>query len=424
LQHSKSREPNIRPVRGSSNISTCSMPKQVKARWLIVDPFHVHLDGGVVIGDDGRIAEVLDEASSASARSRADTWETLDLGEAVLMPGLVNAHAHLELSTLALDPSGSFDQWIAKVIGARANMTAEDYERAVQVGAARLLQTGTTCVGDLDSTGASETVLDHSPLRARVYREVLDGGNAARTGQELETLRRPFTGGPGLYAGIAPHAPHTVSDTLLEACAAVSMNQGLPLSVHWAETPEECEWLSKGTGPFSDFLGASPGCTGLQRLQRAGMLDGALSLTHGNHPGPGELEALGASGATVVHCPGSHAYFGRPAISLDAWIAAGVQIALGTDSSASNGDLDMRREMSLVRREHPGLHAETVLEWATRGGARALGLGDQIGELQVGRWADLVALQSTVHTDAREMIDEVTSSCPSVLGVWVAGNRV
>ncbi len=362
--------------------------------------------------------------SSAEARS-ASADEHDDLGQVALTPGLVNAHAHLELSSAAGLPGDlGFGAWIGAVLAHRAQATGADYDAGLLAGAARLLASGTTTVGDVDSTGAAERLLPRTALRARVFREVLDGGDVARSAAQLARLLEPRIESERVELGISPHGPHTVSATLLEACAAQALVSGDPLQVHWAETEEEVRWLRSGEGPLAERLGASPHCSGLDLLERHGLLGPRLSLVHGNHPGPGELARIAEAGATLIHCPGTHEFFGRAHLDLAAWQASGVTIALGTDSLASNTDLDLRHEMRRVVAAHPGLRPEEVFGWATRGGARALGLEDRIGELAVGKSADVVAFDATGVSSGADLLDGITSGAPAVLGSWVAGRPV
>jgi len=396
------------------------MNRLLRARWVIPDAGQV-LEGGALLLRDGGIAAVL---SSAEARS-ASADERVDLGDVALTPGLVNAHAHLELSSASGLPGDlGFGAWIGAVLAHRARAQQADYDAGLLDGAQRLLASGTTAVGDVDSTGAAERLLPRTALRARVFREVLDGGDPARSTAQLARLAAPAVDAERVELGISPHGPHTVSATLLEACAARARSSGGPLQVHWAETEEEVRWLRDGGGPLAERLGASPRCSGLELLARHGLLGPRLSLVHGNHPGPGELELVAEAGATLVHCPGTHEFFGRAPLDLLAWRASGVTIALGTDSLASNTDLDLRLEMRRVRAAHPDLRPEEVFGWATRGGARALGLQDRIGELAVGKSADVVAFDATGVRGAADLLDRITSDEPAVRGSWVAGRPV
>ena len=135
------------------------MPHLVRARWIVRHARHIRRAGALVVLDDGSIGALLDVDSAPADWRAVESLESVDLGDAVVMPGLVNAHAHLELSTLEVQPAAEFDAWIAGVLAARASLSPADYRRAVGVGARALLASGTTCVGDFDSSGASESCL-------------------------------------------------------------------------------------------------------------------------------------------------------------------------------------------------------------------------------------------------------------------------
>lgn len=393
------------------------------ARWLLPEPRRP-IEGGALRLRGGRVVEVLEGRAARAAMGEAGA-DRRDLGDVALTPGLVNAHAHLELSDLRDLPRGAdFGVWVGAVLGRRSELGPEDHRRAVERGARRLLETGTTAVGDVDGTGAAEAALPALALRGRVFRELLDGGDAGRTPGQLARLEAPFAAAGRLLPGLSPHGPHTAGEELLWAVGRRARTTGWPVQVHWAETEAEVSWLRGDGGPLADRLGEPPRCTGLERLERCGLVGPWTSLVHGNHPDPGELERVAAAGATLVHCPGTHAWFERGPAPLGAWRRAGARIALGTDSRASNDDLDLRLELARAREAEPGAPPEEVWEWATRGGARALGLEAEVGDLEVGKRADLAAFEAGEVRDGVELLELLTAGRPAVRGVWVDGGEV
>jgi cytosine/adenosine deaminase-related metal-dependent hydrolase len=388
------------------------------ARALLLDAGTWIGSGGLVVAR-GRVRAVL-RSRAAVRRARAGR-RVHDLGDVVLAPGLVDAHAHLDLCMPEgkVAPRGAFMDWIGAVVRARRALTRAAVEHGVRAGARALLASGTTAIGDIDASGATARLAPGLGARIVVYRELLDAWDPARTAAALAGVRRALPRRARVHEGLAPHAPYTTSDGLLVAARTLARRRDLALSIHWAETPEEERWLAHGTGPFRALLPASPRRSGLARLAAAGLLGRRTSLVHGNCPAPGDVELLARRGVTLVHCPGTHAFFARPRFALERYLAAGVPLALGTDSLASNDGLDMRVEMARLRASHPRLAPAQVFALATAGGARALGLAD-VGHLRPGAAADVVAweLGARTHADA---LDELTAARAPVARVFVAG---
>ncbi len=375
-------------------------------------------------------------------------WETVPEGSlsdeeraTILTPGLINAHTHLDLGALkgAVPGSGGFLAWVGELVAAREGLFPEEIATGVRASAWEALRTGTTTLLDIDSMGSTAAALSSTPSslseevqgalpRILLLREILDGspqGRSARSEAAYELARQAVRAGHGL----SPHATHTVGDALLAdlgALLAEGQQPRVPLAVHWAETPEETQWLLHGEGPFAAWLGPSSGQLGTERLALAGLLRGA-TLIHGNDPQPGEPERLAAADATLVHCPGCHRFFGRPRFPVERYQRAGVRLALGTDSWASNDALDMRREMHLAR-ETLGLDAPTVWRMATEHGASTIPDAMVTGTIAEGSSADLVAFRRPRSLDGLELgavaasaLETLTSSAVEIRKVWVGG---
>lgn len=350
----------------------------------VLGPSEVHWD------ERGTITEVC-PCESLTEAERAS----------VLAPGLVNAHAHLDLGGLAhlgkagVD-AGGFVGWVGEVVAARARWDQEQRRRSLRQSVERAVLAGTTSVIDVDSTGWSTGELPLASPRVVRCRELLDaspGGTDGRTAECLAQLERLVDPGAAPTAlvvdGVSPHGAHTVGDRLLAAVGQrVGEAEGFVNTVHWAETPEEVRWLLRGDGPFASWLGPSPRCSGAERLARAGALSGAL-LVHGNHPTDGELDLLREHGAAVVHCPGSHLHFGRDPFPYASYRAAGVRVLLGTDSLASNAALDMGREALLATRTL-GISAEEAWRLVTEVAAEWVPWPEVTGRLEAGAAADIV----------------------------------
>jgi len=410
-------------------------PTLLTSRWVFLDAER-RLDGGGVLVERGSIALLFADRGAVERFARRSGARAVDLGERVLAPGFVDAHAHLELSSLEgrLPGRGSFTAWIRALVAARSGLSRAGLRASALRGAERLIAGGTTAVGDVDATGASEPALKRSGLRARIYREVLDAGDPARARAALARATRAFPRGRRLHPGLSPHAPYTASPGLLRASAGVLARQGWLAQVHWAETEEEVLWLARREGPMRAlFPGAarrrSRGPSGLDLLDESGLLGPRTALVHGNHPGRGDVERVARAGCALVHCPGTHAFFGRDPFPLRRWLGAGVAVALGTDGLSSNRGLDMRREMALLRASQPALSAARTFDLATRGGARALGFLSRAGEIAPGAWADLAAhgfpdLSSREARSPDLLLDALTRGRSTVDAVWIDGRRV
>lgn len=382
------------------------------------------MEGGGLLVAGGRILRVLSGPASVRRAERAAGRAAARLEEGVLTAGFVDAHAHLDLGGLGgrLPPGSDFAAWVRGLLALRARRGSSALRRDAIRGADRLLATGTTTAGDVDSTGAALAALSRHPLRLRQYREVLDARDPERTAVALRGLARALPRRVRRLEGISPHAPFSASEELLAGCAALARRRGAAISIHWAETPFELEYLERGRGPLAAVLGTSPGRRGLDLLAEAGLLGPRTSLVHGNRPARGDPARISAAGATLVHCPGSHAFFGREPFPIERYRRARARLALGTDSLASNADLDLRREMALLRGAAPWLPPAEVWTLATEGGARAVAMEGEVGALAPGAWADLV-LHSCAGSSPRALLEELTLGRSRIAGVWIAGRR-
>ena len=395
-------------------------PQVLSAPALVVSADTILRGGGVLIRR-GQVERVLEGRGAVERLASRESVRWTELERGVLTPGLVNAHAHLELSSLAgrVSAEGGFLPWVGRLLQLRAQSTPAELEQGLQRAVQGLLESGTTAVGDIDSTGSVHS-LEPNPLTIVAYRQVLDAGDAGRTAAALASVAHPLEVRSGVVEGLSPHAPFSVSEGLAAELARIARRRGLPLAIHWAETSEEERFLREGGGPYATAVRTQPGRSGLERLEAAGLLGPSTALVHGNAPGPGELELVARRGCTVVHCPGSHAFFDRDPFPVRSYVEAGIPLALGTDSAASNDDLDMRREMSLAAELAP---APEVWRMATENGARALGQAGRAGRLEPGWRADICAFDLEAESSPEGILDALVRSRPEVLGVWRGEDR-
>jgi cytosine/adenosine deaminase-related metal-dependent hydrolase len=329
-----------------------------------------------------------------SVDSAGNRKADVDFGNAVILPGLVNAHTHLDLSGMRgeVPPGPDFVGWLRGVIDHRRRRSTEDATREVRAGLDECLRFGTTLIGDITASGLSWDALAQAPVWAVCFREVI-GLPASRVSTSWVDLGKwvedhPDT--PTCRAGVSPHAPYSVHKAMIEACARL-----WPVCIHLAETSAERELLESRSGPFVPLLrdlgvwdpsGLAPSFDWVVwKTSRAP----AVLLAHGNYLSP---KTRIPANTTVVHCPRTHAAFGHPPHPFRELLARGVRVALGTDSLASNPDLDMLAEARILSRQYPDVSGEDILRMATIHGAKALGFGDVTGSLEAGKSADLVVV--------------------------------
>lgn len=347
------------------------------------------LPSGRVAVESGHVAWVggKDDPGCPEGKSR-------DLGPGVLLPGLVNAHCHLELSHLVGElPTGSgFVPWVESVVALRGRLPERQVRERTAEGIRFLEERATAAVGDVSNSLAHLDLLAASTLRAVVFLELLAWDPARAEAALAGALERLDSVTSGVEVRLAAHAPHSVSPALLRR-----LGEQPPGAIHLAESREEVRFLERGDGPWADFLTRrglghvafdAPGLSPVRYVESLGVLRPGLVAAHGVHVDAGDRELLARSGAFVVVCPRSNRNLGVGTADVPALLGAGVRLALGTDSLASVETLDVLEDASLVARQFPSLDPAAIVRMATAGGAEALGLGD-LGTIAPGRRAAL-----------------------------------
>ena len=331
------------------------------------------------------------------------------------MPGLVNAHTHLELSWMRgqVPPAPSMPRWVERLMALRRTVGHEPAEPIVAaIGEAR--EAGTTLVGDITNTLAAYGPLMDSPLSAAVFRELL--------GFNVEDPRAPVAAAlqqitalephARLRPSIVPHAPYSVGSSLLRAIAETSRDGRI--SMHIGESAEEIEFLQTGQGAWRTLLEQlgvwtdrwEPPRTGpVEYIASCGLLDDRLLAIHCVQLTDDELHTLASAGATVVTCPRSNRWVGAGLPPVERFYASGVRVAVGTDSLASVEDLNVFAELKMMREFAPAVSARRILESATKSGADALGFGTDLGTIEPGKRAELIAVAVPADvTDVEEYL--------------------
>ena len=328
----------------------------------------------------------------------------LDLGNAAVIPGLVNAHTHLDLSSVPgrIPFDGDFTNWLRGVIAHRRSLTPEQVEAAVRTGLEESLAHGVTLLGDIAGQGMSWPELSEAGCRAVVYYEMI-GLRRERARQawiDVISWLKSHPETATCHPGLSPHASYSVHWRLFRSVSRLSEAKRLPLAVHVSESREEILLLARREGVMKDFLceiGAwdDEGLVGyvwdlgfaLDVVEACG--GPRTSFVHANYFTPSIPFPRGSS---AIYCPRTHAYFGHPPHPFRDFLKRGVRVALGTDSLASNPDLDLLAEARFLHRQYPEFPGATLLWMATLAGAEALGWADVTGSLAPGKSADLVAM--------------------------------
>jgi cytosine/adenosine deaminase-related metal-dependent hydrolase len=425
------------------------MTKLYCARWVLPISSGPIEAGAVAVGG----TRIVGVGARAELSARFPGSEAEDFGEAVILPGFVNCHTHLELTAMRgfLEPEeGDFFAWLRKITLTRnGRMTAEDLHASALWGAVEAARAGVTCVGDASDAGATTMrALAYSGLRGVVFQEAF-GPDEREARARFEKAREKVLRLRALETervtlGLSPHAPYSVSRPLIGLLTEFALAERLPLMMHAAESRAEELLLREGRGPFTEGFGArgpgwrAPGVSPVQYLAATGFLDARPLLAHCVRVDDADIETLRAKGARVAHCPKSNAKLGHGRAPLAAMLRAGVTLGLGSDSVASNNACDLLEEArfaALASRAagdtlegHRLVGGGEMLAAATLGGARALGMERTAGALAEGLEADLVA----VRLDAAHQLpayDPSTallfaSSGRDVLMTVVAGREV
>jgi cytosine/adenosine deaminase-related metal-dependent hydrolase len=343
--------------------------------------------------------------------SPGDRDQALDLGEVVLLPGLINAHCHLDYTYMAgeIAPPRTFVDWIKLITTSKAGVIYSDFAESWLNGAKMLLRTGVTTVGDIEMVHELlPEVWTATPLRVISFLE-MTGVRSRRPPQEIvqEALRRlEGLGHERCRAAFSPHAPYSTTAELLRLAAESARARNLLLAVHVGESDQEFDMFTHGRGAMFEWIarnGRDMSDCGLgspvQHLERQGVLGENLLAIHANYLARGDARLLGRHKVSVVHCPRSHAYFKHRKFHLRELTAAHVNVCLGTDSLASvyrkRGqviELSIFEEMRALATAEPSLSPKKILQMATVNGARALGMAGQIGELSPNAFADLITV--------------------------------
>jgi len=394
----------------------------IRAR-IVVTMDGAPIENGAVAVSGNRIVDVgrFDEIKTRNA------GKTVDLGEQVLLPGLINAHCHLDYTCLRgkIPPQKSFTEWIRVINAEKATLAPKDYIASINEGFAEANRFGTTTIANL--TVFPELISQiQPPIRTCWFAELIDIRAPERANEFVDSAIEALKQTPSW--GLAPHALFTASSNLFRWCENISRRDNILLTTHLAESREEMEMFRHASGPLYEFLnsigrpmddcgsktplelfldlfgsGGSPNRPRAIEVNRPYL---SWVIAHLNELTESDFELLETSNSKfhVVHCPRSHKYFGHSPFAFDRLRSFGFNICLGTDSLASNESLSLFAEMRAFQKEFPSVSAEEILQMTTVNPARALRYENALGQIRSGFGADLIAVPCSGSTNVFEQI--------------------
>jgi cytosine/adenosine deaminase-related metal-dependent hydrolase len=409
------------------------MSNQTLYRARFVLPISTPLiEDGAILVESGLVRAVGCYHQLAADNPNTDV---IDFGESVLLPPMVNAHTHLELSAFgewavaAGEPKSpqAFVDWILWLVRIRRTVSEAQIKDSLSAGLQLSLRAGTGAVGDIFTTLSAVDAFLNTPLNGKIYAEVL-GQDPALVDERLVDVKALAARQPArnLIWGLAPHSPYTLSSSAIDKVFAFAKEHAFQCSIHLAESTDETEFLHDGTGEIADKLYASakwnpltsspPGCSPVSALCGEGRLKGGDMVVHGVHVDMADIEQLKEKGCALTLCPRSNATLDTGKAPVASYLEAGVPLALGTDSLASSGSLSIWDEMAFASKWFAGAAEPSQwLEIATLGGAKALGLQERIGQLAPGLEASFQVVTLPEMPDAEALEETLCVSGKDVI---------
>lgn len=405
------------------------------------------IKGGAVAIDGDAIVAV---GNAEEIKSRYADADIEDFGNAAILPGFINCHSHLEVTSMrgALDDvEHDFRAWLLKLNDIRSGLTPADIESAAVIGATEGARAGVTCFGDIGRYGeAGFKALKSVGLRGVLFQETEFSPDNSTADADFEKLKAKFLAlreqsTDLVEVGLSPHSPYTVSRDLFALIAEFAIAEDVKLTIHAAESSDEDALLMRGEGFFTDFYARMnlnwevPRCSPVEFLDSTGVLAARPLLAHCVTVSESDIALIAESGTRIAHCPKSNAKFGHGYAPLERFLDSGIVVGLGSDSVASNNICDLLEESryaALSSRNRPDrgrfVSAREVLNAATLGGSKALGLDDKIGTLDLGKQADIaiVSLDSPAQSPLNDVESTLvfSSNARDVVATMVAGGTI
>jgi cytosine/adenosine deaminase-related metal-dependent hydrolase len=406
--------------------------RRLAARWLMPVQGPPIEHGALLIDSNGRILAVGPDTSVP----RPDDTPAEKFDDAVILPGLINTHTHLELTGFEDGvPEREFTAWIRRLRELKATRSSAEYVEAARRGLASCFASGITTIADTGDSGAVLEALVKAGGSGIAYQEVF-GPHPGQAEESLTGLQtrvaelRPLAT-DRVSIGVSPHAPYTVSRQLFRAVSDWARLEQLPVAVHVAESPAESELLLQGAGPFAEAwrargipLPSPAGRTPIRWLAEHGVLSEQTLCIHAVQLDGRDIDRLADSGAAVAHCPLSNRAHGHGDAPLEGLLESGIRVGLGTDSVVSVGRLDLLAEAREAGGLAPSLDADDLIELCTMSGARALGLDAHTGSLLPGKWADCAVVRIPANTGGTPAERVLASGPRDILRTYVGGKEV
>ena len=407
------------------------MKKLIAADWIApMDREPIRAAAMVIEGE-----KILEVGQAAQLRRKYSGAKVEEFPNSIILPGLINAHVHLELSHLTREPAptGGLAPWLIRVIRQNTFPLGEMEKvvaRAVAKGVKQCLQFGVTTVGDISrNCRLTRSILSRSPLRVVSFGEIQAMGQRRGLLEERLAIAADVNdANNNVRIGISPHAPYSIEPHGYRRCLEDAKQKKLALATHLAESSDESEFLAHHSGSLTkvwDFLGgfdqAIPKFDGgpIRFAKSLGLLDFPTLLAHVNYLTDDELKILAAGRASIVYCPRTHAYFSHPPHRWREMLAAGINVAIGTDSVASCGDLNLADDLRLLHQIAPDFEPQKLWQLATINAAKALGLDKILGSLSPGKLADFAVFPAESPHPLKTILEEKID--PKEL--WIGDSR-
>lgn len=396
------------------------------------------IENGAIVIKDGRI----DWIGRWRECIPLEHHKVHDLGEVALFPGLINAHCHLDYTSMAgkIPAPKYFPDWVKIMLSFKSHWSCSEFAESWLSGAKMLLNGGVTTVADIESVPELlPQVWEATPLRVISCLEMTGVKNQRLAGDVLGETLGIIDHLPNIdrkHAALSPHSLYATQPDLIRASVQTAAERQFRLTTHLSESESEFQMFCDGKGPFFDWL------KGQRKMDDCGkgspvrlaheyrLLSPTFLAVHVNYLAPGDAEIIGRSGTHVAHCPRSHEYFGHDPFPYESLIAVGTNIALGTDSLASirktggqAPELSLWEEMRSFAASHPGVGPKEIFGMVTQNAARALGMEDRIGTLKPGFAADVIAKTHLGPVHEKRLLEELLHS-GSVREVFIGGELV